>query len=44
MHPFLAGSILLPRGIDVHVYYLVVHSACGIGGVIAESGLEVEMI
>ena len=40
----LAVSIPLSKHIDVHVDYLVVHSAWGIGGVVAESGLEMKAI
>ena len=44
MCSLLEDSILLLRGIDVHVNYLVVHSAWDVGRVVAESRLEMKMI
>ena len=35
---------LLPRGVDVHIDDLIIHSSRGVGGVVAGSGAEVEAI
>ena len=44
MRPLVLAVRSFPRGIDIHIDDLVVHSSRDVGGIVAGSGAKVEAI